>query len=190
MHNSKEFIELIKKGDKNAFQELVEFSKDRIYNTCLALLQNNEDAEDQTQEVFITVFHSIHQFKGDSTLQTWIYRIAVNKCKDFLKKKNAKKRLSFLTSLLKNETVELAVNFEHPGIVLEKKENAKILFEALKELPENQKIAFTLNKIENLSYQEIADTMQVSLSSVESLIFRAKTNMKKIIEKKYPEMKK
>ena len=190
LSEEKKIIELIVNGDRMAMRSLFETNKDRVFNTCLSLLQNYEDAEDQTQEVFITVFKSIHSFRGESGLQTWIYRIAINKCKDFIKRKNAKKRLSFLTTLLNDNTTEKAINFDHPGIIFENKEKAKILFEVLKELPENQKIAFTLNKLEDLSYKEIAEIMLLSIGSIESLIFRAKMNLRKLIEKKYPELKK
>jgi len=74
-------------------------------------------------------------------------------------------------------------DFNHPGVELDRKENAAKLFNAIAQLPENQKIAFTLHKLEDLSYQEVSDIMQTSLPAVESLMHRAKQNLRKILEK-------
>ena len=76
-------------------------------------------------------------------------------------------------------------DFQHPGVKLDKKEDAAILMGAIKKLPENQRIAFTLHKVEGLSYQEVSDVMQASISSVESLMHRAKTNLRKMLEDHY-----
>jgi RNA polymerase sigma-70 factor (ECF subfamily) len=79
------------------------------------------------------------------------------------------------------QNIELP-DFQHPGVMLDKREMSAILFKAIKKLPENQEIAFILNKLEGLSYQEVADVMKTSLSAVESLIHRAKTNLKEILK--------
>ncbi len=144
-------------------------------------MQNKEDAEDLTQEVFIEVFHSLEKFKQESSLSTWIYRITVNKSLDFLRKKNRKKRFGFMTSLFHKETSEVNFDkghFDHPGILLEKKENARILFEAIDLLSENQKTAFILFHVEELSQKEIAAIMNLSPKAIESLIQRAKTTLR------------
>jgi RNA polymerase sigma factor (sigma-70 family) len=141
-----------------------------------------EDAEDITQEVFIEVFHSLHLFKEQSALSTWIYRIAVNKSLDFLKAKKRKKRFAFLTQLFHPETGEVlheVSHFDHPGVALENKERSQILFGAIKNLPENQKTAFVLFKIEGFPQKEIARIMNLSEKAVESLIQRAKENLKR-----------
>lgn len=174
-----EDIEGLKQGDERAFSQLVVGFSQRIYNLCLSILQNQEDAEDATQEVFSTVFLSVKEFKGESKLSTWLYRIAINKCQEHLRKKNRKKRFGFLVSIEKSESAELSPSFFHPGIELENKERAAILFAAVDRLPENQKVAFTLHKMEGVSYEEVAETMGMTLSSIESLLFRAKQNLKK-----------
>ena len=98
-----------------------------------------------------------------------------------------KKRFAFITSLFGNneELLHEPVDFNHPGIALDRKEQAALLFRMIDQLPENQKIAFNLHKAEELSYQEIADVMQVSVSAVESLLFRARQNLRKLLEKHY-----
>jgi len=173
--------------DNEAFKMLIEQYKDKVFNTALGFVQNTGDAEDITQEVFIEIFESIKGFKGNSKLSTWIYRITVTKSLDFIRAKKRKKRFGVITSLFgeKNEIVHDPSDFIHPGIIAENRELSSVLFKALNKLPENQKIAYTFNKIENLSYSEICDVMNISLSSVESLMHRAKKNLRKILEQYY-----
>lgn len=176
-----EEIEALKKGDNRAFQLLLDQFSEKVFNLSVGILQNQEDAEDITQEIFTTVYLSISKFKGDSKLSTWIYRIAVNKCREHIRTKSRKKRFGFLTTLDKIETGNLSslhANFFHPGIELENKERLAILFGAIERLPENQRVAFSMHKIEGIPYEEVAAIMEVSLSSVESLMFRAKQKLK------------
>lgn len=164
-----------------SFQEIYEKYKNKVFNTVISYLQNQEDAEEVTQDVFVEVHRSIQSFEGKSSLSTWIYRISINKSLDFIKSKNRKKRFAFMSSLF-NSAGDLqhdAPNFFHPGVILENKEKAAILFKAINSIPENQKTAFILSKVEGLSYVEISEVMQMSVSSVESLLFRAKQNLQK-----------
>ena len=94
--NEWNLIERLKKGDEAAFKEIVESSQGLVYNTALGIVQNPEDAEDVTQEVFIQLYESIKTFKGESKLSTWLYRITVSKAMDHLRKKKRKKRIKFL----------------------------------------------------------------------------------------------
>lgn len=186
--NTANQIEQLKSGNQIAFQILVKEFEKRVYNTCLGLLQNEEDAEDITQEVFISVFQSIKNFKGESKLSTWIYRIAVTKSLEYIRMKNRKKRFALFQTIFTNvegETKTEAIHFYHPGVQLENKERAAILFIAIDKLNENQKTAFILNKIEDLSYAEIADVMKLSVSSIESILFRAKQNLQKLLSNYY-----
>ena len=163
-----------------------------VYNTALGIVQNNEDAEDVAQEAFIQAHESIDQFKGDSKFSTWLYRITVSKALDHLRKKKRKKRFAFLQSLFgtNEEEVRHTPDFNHPGVSLENKERAAILFEAIEKLPENQRVAFILHKLEGLSYQEVAEIMETSLSSIESLMHRAKNNLKKNLFEYYEKIEK
>jgi len=188
--NEDNFISRLKAKDQSAFKELVEQFRDRVYNTALGLLQDDNDAEDISQEVFLEVYLSITDFREKSKVSTWIYRITVQKSLEFIRKQNRKKRSATLLSLFGKENMVAAPYnspFYHPGVQLENKERAVILFKAIKKLPINQRMAFTLNKVEYLSYQEIAEIMKVSVSSVESLLFRAKQNLRKILTGFYKE---
>ncbi len=180
-----ELIQGLKNGDELAFKELVETHKDRIYNTALGIVQNSEDAEDVAQEVFIQVYRAIHNFKGESKLSTWLYRIATTRSLDLLRSRKSKKRFGALTRLFGegNEPDFEVPDFNHPGVALDQKENAARLFKAVAQLPDNQKTAFTLHKMEDLSYQEVSEVMGTSVAAVESLMHRAKQNLRKILER-------
>ena len=189
----KEFIQQLKKNDEKAFQLLVDLFSKKVYNTCIGMLQNMEDSEDVTQEIFITIHLNIGLFKEESSLSTWIYRISVNKCLEFIRKKQRKKRLGVFKSIFTSDgekTLENHTDFVHPGIQLEQQELAKILFKAIDLLPEQQRTAYVLHKLDQVSYNEIAGIMKVSLSSVESLLFRAKQNLKKHLATYYEENEK
>lgn len=184
-------IEDLKRGDPGALESLFSIYKDRVYNTALGYLQNIQDAEELTQDVFIEIFNSASKFKGDSALTTWIYRITVNKSLDKIKYQKRRKRFAVITSIFSPDSAGLAIDtpdFIHPGIEIELKESSQILFKALNNLPENQKTAFILSKIELLSQKEISEIMKTTVSSVESLIFRAKQNLKNTLSKKYDEL--
>ena len=185
--NELELIQQLRAGDELAFKSLVENYQDLVYNTALGVVQNSEDAEDVAQEVFIQVFRSIDQFKGDARLSTWIYRITTTKALDHIRSRKRKKRFAFITSLFgaNDELIHEPIDFQHPGVTLDRKEQAALLFRMIEQLPDNQKVAFTLHKTEELSYQEIADVMQLSVSAVESLLFRARQNLRKLLEKYY-----
>lgn len=182
-----EFIHLLRSQDEQAFQQLIMVQRSRVFNTCLNILQSREDAEDVCQDVFIEVLQSISKFKGESQLSTWIYRITITKSLEFHRKKNRKKRFGLFQSLTGQGDYELNLpaNFEHPGIQLENKELSKILFAAIEKLPERQKAAFLLHKTEHLSYVEIAAVLEISVPSVESLLFRAKQGLQKILGNYY-----
>ncbi len=174
----------IAEGDQNAFRDLYAQFSDRVYNTAISYLQKREDAEEVTQTVFTQIFRKANTYKGDSALATWIYRITVNTSLNYIKKK---KRFSFLSL---QDVGREREDFVHPGFLLENQEKGKLLFRCLDELPTKQKTAFILGFIEGLPRQEIADIMGQSLKATESLLQRAKGNLRKKLEKFYPERRK
>lgn len=178
-------------SNPESFPELYSQHKSLVYNVALSYVQNIEDAEEITQDVFIQLFQSIDTFKQQSTLKTWIYRITINKSLDFLKHKKSQKRFFIFGKRSENEyEIQNISNFEHPGILLENKEKSKMLFEVINQLNENQKTAFILSKIDGLSNPEISVIMELSISSIESLLFRAKDNLKKKLGNKFEEYRK
>ena len=176
-----EIIQKLLQGNEQAFKLLVENYQKRVVNTCFGLVHSIEDAEDIAQEVFIEVFRSIQNFRADSKLSTWLYRIAVNRSLNFIRDNKRRKWFQSFEDIVaaKNSQLNSARHHETPAAGLENLQRANIIHEAIGSLPENQKTAFTLNKYEDLSYKEIAEIMETSVSSVESLIHRAKLNLQK-----------
>jgi len=134
-----ELIEGLQNHNANAYGKLLDDFQQKVFATCITFVPNKEDAEDIAQDVFVEVFNSIHKFRGNSKLSTWIYKITTNKCLEFIRKRNTKA----------------------------------------------QKIVFTLSKVQGMSYQEISDITEKSISSVESLMFRAKKNLQRMLENFY-----
>lgn len=189
MTNQEEFIQKLKNGSDSAFSQLLDDYQQKVFHTCISFVPNKEDAEDVAQEVFLEVYKSIGKFKGNSKLSTWIYKICTNKCLEFIRKKNAKKRFAFMQSILGNQIpidkTNFFTEFNHPGILLENKEKSETIFKAINALPESQRIVFTLAKLDSKSYQEIVEITEKSLSSVESIMFRAKKNLQEKLDNFY-----
>jgi len=172
-------IDKILEGDQFAFKELVEKYQTMVINTCIGFLHDKQDAEDIAQEVFIEVFYSLRKFRQEAKLTTWMYRIAVNKSLNFLR---SKKRTQWIQSFedvfgMSRQDQKQPAEMRNPATDMEMQEEATLIHNAINSLSENQRIAFTLNKYDDLPYSEIAEIMGVSLSSVESLIHRAKMNL-------------
>lgn len=183
--NHSDITPTVKEDEGLGFAELVERWQNMVYNTALGIVQHEEDAEDITQDVFIRLYESLSGFRQEAQLSTWIYRITVNMALDFEKRKKRQKNGGLLKKIFSVREEEEPVNFNHPGVVLDNKEKAAALFKAIKKLPEKQRIAFTLHKVEGLAYKEVAEIMDTSLFAVESLISRAKTGLKKLLENYY-----
>ena len=185
-----ELINGLKSGDEEAYRLIIERYQSSILNSCFRFVKSKETAEDLTQEVFIEVFKSIHSFKSESKFSTWLYRISVTKSLDLLKSMKRKKRFAVIKSLFAGDEPEellLSSDSSNPHEILEEEDRKRVLTWAIESLPENQKVAFTLNKYDEKNYKEIAEILDTTVSSVESLIFRAKTNLKKKLYKYYKE---
>jgi len=179
-------IQRILQGETDLFGQFVAEHQSKVFHTALGLLHSRHDAEDITQDVFLEAFRSLASFRNDSKVATWLYRITVNRSLNLLKKK---KRSAFIQSFdqLFSKTAKDAeqINDLTPSSQesLEKGQQLEILRDTIDRLPENQRIAFTLSKYEELSYADIAEVMKTSVSAVESLIFRARKNVINRIEK-------
>lgn len=188
-----EEIKQLLKIDKNkAFNLIVQHFGDKVFSNCAYQLRSREDAEDVTQEVFASIFLTLDKFEGNSKLSTWIYAVTSNKCKEFIRTKTRKKRLGFLVPLFDEKTeVNHApiIDYYNPLIQLEDKEKAKILFDAIEQLAENQKRAYVHSKVEGYSYSEISEMMDLSVSSIESLLFRAKKRLQELLGDYYEKNK-
>lgn len=169
--------------DNAHFESIYSEFKTLVFNVCLHYVLNREDAEDVTQEVFVKIYHNLYKYNPEAaSLKTWLYRIAINQSLDFLKSRKSQKRFGFLTSLFRadsNEPIYDVGQISHPGLVMEERERVETLLLIIQGLPEKQKTAIILNKIEDRPQQEVAEIMNTSVKAVESLIQRAKVQIEK-----------
>jgi RNA polymerase sigma-70 factor, ECF subfamily len=165
---------------KLSFESIYSEYKNLVFNVCLHYVLNREDAQDIAQEVFVKIHHHLHQYNPETaSLKTWIYRIAINQSLDFLKAKKTKKRLGFITSLFYPDSNEPIHDVAHPGIAIEDKESLEELLVIIQSLPEKQKTAIILAKMEDRPQKEVAEIMEINIKAVESLINRAKQTIEK-----------
>ncbi|MFH1228115.1 MAG: RNA polymerase sigma factor [Planctomycetota bacterium] len=169
-------MQRIKSGDIGSFDELLGRHHKRVLNIVYKFIGNEQSSEGLAQEVFLRVFRAKESYKPTAKFTTWLYQIVKNLCLQQIKKKS-------------NQTYSIDANPDNPGEyiqspgalpseIVEKKETADRVKEAIAGLPPNQRIAIILNKYEELSYQEIADTMDISAKAVKSLLLRARVNIK------------
>lgn len=171
------FINDLKSGNDKAYHTLITVYSKRVYNLCLQFVSSPQDAEDTTQEVFTTIYLSMVSFRKESSLSTWIYRITVNKCRELNRKKSRKKRFGIMRSWDETPENYLESSNQNPEKTLLNSELAETIQNAIEGLPENQRIAYTLSKLEGIKNEEISQIMDLSLSAVESLLFRAKKSV-------------
>lgn len=168
----------IAKRDRHAVEQLVQEYSDMVFRTCLAYVQHEYIAEDLTQDVFIKVLERIDKFKGNSQLSTWIIRIAINLSLNYLRDNK-----KYLTQL------------EISGIEIEEasqdskneRQIKKAVRQAIYQLPEKQRKVFILSFYLKLSYKEIAEITDLSISSIESLLFRSRKTLKGLLYGFYEE---
>ncbi|MFZ1323217.1 MAG: RNA polymerase sigma factor [Ignavibacteria bacterium] len=172
--------------DDKYFDNIYDQYKNIVFNLSLNYVLNVEEAQDITQEVFVKVYQRFHQYNPEkASLKTWVCQIAINQSLDFLKAKKTTKRFGFITSLFHKETnepIEGAVNIDHPGTEMEDKEGLENLLKIIYNLPDNQKTAIILTKIEDRPQKEVAEIMNISIKAVESLLQRAKQSISKKLE--------
>jgi len=167
----------LKDGDRASFKELFDKYQRYIFNICYRFTGNTDEAEDVTQNVFIKIFRSIRKFRGDSSLRSWIYRIAVNACLNHQRRKKLNYYIS-LDFLMSDKSYEQpSDDRNNPDAQIERAEEEKIVQKAVQSLPSRQKTAIILQRYEELTYREIAEVMQTTVPAVESLVHRARENL-------------
>ncbi|MDP2886840.1 MAG: sigma-70 family RNA polymerase sigma factor [Ignavibacteria bacterium] len=170
-------ITLIHQGEHAAFRVLVERYQERIRNLIYSIFHEPGIVEDLSQEVFIKAYEALHQFRFQSSFYTWLYRIAVNKSRDELRKRKVRRWFS-LQSMMESSDKELGAK-----IVAEPQDNElqELLAAGLKSLPDKYRIAVTLKDVEGFSYEEIAEIMECEIGTVKSRLSRARAMLRKIL---------
>ena len=176
--SDEELIALTAQGDEQAFELLVKRHQSRVLNIIYRFAGNRTQARDLAQEVFIRVWQAAPRYKPEAKFTTWVYRVTANLCLNELKS-CGRKKLFFSESPAEvgrtlNEKSHISPSAEDLLLV---EERSRQICDALRNLPENQRIALILKRYDNLSYHEIAKIMDCSVSAVESLLVRAKRNL-------------
>jgi len=178
-----QIIQGIRNGDEAAFKELVNNYQELVINVCNSFLHNKDDALDVSQDVFIKAYYSIGNFRGQSRISTWLYRIAVNQSLNYIRDRKRKNIFSSLDVLFNSPGSDPVENLEDEGDnapqKMERQERKDLLFRAIGNLPKKQRVALTLNKLEELPYREVAEIMDITVSETGVLINRAKKTLQK-----------
>ncbi|MCE5251809.1 RNA polymerase sigma factor [bacterium] len=165
-----DYVKRFKAGDEQAFAAIMKFHYPRLMQAAKVLLQNEQDAMDVVQDVFMKAYVNLHGFREDSLLYTWLYRILYNLCISFLRRK---KIVSFLSFNNEEVDLELPSNDPVPDIEYERREIMQAVTEALGKLPIRQRTAFTLKQLNNLKFSEIATVMGITEGAVKASYFQA-----------------
>jgi RNA polymerase sigma-70 factor (ECF subfamily) len=183
------FLKALRSGDVEAFNALVADNRDRVVGTCYRFLGNREDAEDTALDVFVEIHRSLPGFREEAQLSTWIYRIAVTKSLDILRRRKRKKRFAAFRSGPSAAEVEPeslpGAPDDDPGRAHELRERSRILEAKIDELPESQKAALRLARYEGLSAKEVAAVLGTSVPAVDALLHRAVKNLRKALSRYY-----
>ena len=177
-----ELIERAIKGDESCFEALILSCQKKAWNIAIQYMRNESDAMDVLQECFIKIFRNLKNFKGDSRFDTWVYRITVNTCKDFLRKseKNRQNEYYFISNEDENFITEIPSKEATPEEDISQRETAEELMKCMERLPFDHREVILLRDIQNLSYDEISEMLSTSLGTVKSRINRARSSLKKL----------
>jgi len=166
-----ELVKRCKEGEQKSFKELFDMYKDKVFSTAVRMLGNSQDAEDTTQDIFIKIFKNINNYRGDSSLSTWIYKVTINTCLDNLKKR--KKHEKDKSSDEIDDISSLPYGEIQPGtihIIIEKE---------IQKLPEGYRTVFILHEIDGFKHEEIAKIMNITQGTSKSQLFKAKSILRK-----------
>lgn len=184
--NEEQLIKEAVKGNMKAFEILISQYEKKVYALCLHLLKDPEEAYDAAQEVCIKVWRQLKHFEGQAKFSTWLYRIGTNQCLDLMRKN--KKRSQDISLFQKDQLSEeewmIEPIQEEEGIAetIEKKVLQEVVQLGIKELKEDYQVIITLRDIEEHSYEEIADILELSLGTVKSRLARARQALKKVLQ--------
>ncbi|MDX9948771.1 MAG: sigma-70 family RNA polymerase sigma factor [Bacteroidales bacterium] len=172
----------ILEGDREKFRLLVEKYQPLVFRTCIGFVHDKDDADDLTQEVFIQAYQSLSRFRGNSAFSTWLYRIAVNASLNSVRRSSKNFIVQRFNSLFGSEKTSdipfSQADADDPENILIRKEHVVRVQKAIDSLPENQRTAIILSKYDDLSQKEIAAIMNITEGAVESLLQRAKQNLR------------
>ena len=178
-----ELIARAKAGDDEAFAQLMRDNEKRIYNLTLRMTGNPEDAMDLAQEAFLNAWRGLKFFKGDSAFSTWVYRLASNACIDFLRRQKRRQDISVPMPTYEDDDSQPDIPDDRfqPEQELEQRELRQAVLQGLEQLSHEHRQVLVMREINGLSYQEIADVLDLEAGTVKSRIARARISLRKIL---------
>lgn len=183
MINEKELVRMAKRGEMGAFEEIISLYEKKVFTTIYYMVKNEHEVEDIAQEVFVKIYKNLKNFKEESSLYTWIYRITINVCIDELKKR---KNIVYIDEKLQTDEGEVDVQLEDiskgPEQLAEDEELKRKLTACIKKLSVDQRTMIILRDIKGFTYMEIAEMTKMNLGTVKSKINRARASLKRILE--------
>ena len=182
MNSEKSLINLVKKGDKKAYEVLVLQYQDRLVFSVYKFLKDYELAQDIAQEAFVKAFKNIEKFRGDSSFYTWIYRIAINTAKNLLSSKTRSSEV-YDDEIMELKLSESAVTTENPENILEAEELRSKMMDAIQSLPDDIRTTLSLREFDGLSYEEIAKVQNCPIGTVRSRIHKGREILDKTFSK-------
>ncbi len=182
MNSEKSLINLVKKGDKKAYEVLVLQYQDRLVFSVYKFLKDYELAQDIAQEAFVKAFKNIEKFRGDSSFYTWIYRIAINTAKNFLSTKSRRSEV-YDDEIMELKLSESAATSENPENILEAEELRSIMMDAIQGLPDDIRSTLSLREFDGLSYEQIAEVQNCPIGTVRSRIHKGREILDKTFSK-------
>lgn len=179
----KDLIQKARKGDQDAFGQLVLAHQNKVYTICVHMVGDREEAADLAQEAFLKAWRSLSGFQGESSFATWMHRLTTNICLDYLRKQARRQNISTAVSLDDEDSgwSEPPDHSQDPQHRLEREERKQALVRALKELPDHHRQIILMREVSGLSYQEIADILNADLGTIKSRISRAREQLRKIL---------
>lgn len=179
-----DIIKKCKKGDRDAFDELVKMYQNKVVNIAYGMLSDSDDALDAAQEVFIKVYRGLDSFQEKSSFSTWIYRITSNVCADILRKRQRSIVAVSINQSEDEKVMEIKDDAPTPEEYSELSERQAAVREALADIKDEYREIITFFDIEGLSYEKISDILKIPVGTVKSRLNRARAALKKNLSKK------
>lgn len=181
--DDKTLVSMVLKGRSSAFEDLLKKYHDRVYRLAFRLLGNTQDAEDVIQDVFTQVYLSLKSFKGNSSFYTWLFRITYNV--SITHRRKRKNVISLQTGQGTDSAPEIALASDGsaPDLNLDREENKALVEKALGMLSIEHRACLIFKEVEGLSYEEIADSLAIPVGTVRSRLFRARLELRDILQK-------
>lgn len=177
MEEEQQWIKDVLSGNKQAYAHIINKYKNPLYATILRMTKNPQDAQDLVQEAFIKVYYQLGKYNGKGSFSSWLYRVAINHCMDEFRKKRYKmKQIEF--------SEDQVLNPNHPEVIFMKKEKNRQLEKIIGTLPEDERMIILLRYVNELSYSDIGELVQLPVSSVRNKLHRAKKKLRDISKQK------